>query len=115
MKQPKIYFDGRVSKDEKPKFREENRDVEARITDVYFGKHPSPGPFSVDTPIGLHVELKCSGATYDQTFTNMRDITGIMNSYDAKLPKELKGKKTTAYFPNNSARMIGISAIVNQP
>lgn len=108
MKRPKLYFDCRVEPGKRRGLRTENRTVDAIITDAYFGKYPQPGPFSIDAPVGLNIDVKCNGATYGQTFTDMGDISGIMNDYGINLPGQLKNKPCTAVFPEDSVRMIGL-------
>lgn len=106
----KIYFHCQIDSDEIPRFEREGLKTEpATIQETYFGRHPTPGPFSSSTPLGLNLWLKYdsfggAGATY----TRMEDIEGLMNDLGAKRTEELNGKKVLAHV--RGQMLVGLSS-----
>ncbi len=87
---------------------EVNRTESGIIDEAYFGRNPTPGPFSVVAPLGLNLGVKTHLYNYGATYTNMESIKGLMDDLGAIDPKELKGKTILAHF-GESTKILGIS------
>jgi len=104
----KIYFHSQIEPNEIQAFEEEKLEAKlSTIQEAYFGKHPTPGPFTVVAPLGLNLQLKLNTGMYGAAYTEMKDIEGLMNELEAGRTEELKGKKATAYL--SGGKLVGIS------
>lgn len=80
----------------------------ATIGEAYFGRHPTPGPFRLVSPLGLNLWIKyqsygIAGATY----TDMKSIEGLMDDFKVGRVEDLKGKEVVAH--TKGMRLLGIS------
>jgi len=110
----KVYYHCQVDPEEISKFRDGDLEIEeATIREAYFGRHPTPGPFTLRTPLGLNIwiDYKSYGSA-GATYTRLEDIEGIMDDLGAMNTEDLKGKKVLAY--SQGQRLIGISAYKNK-
>ena len=106
----RIYFDCRLEPDEIADFEKEGLQTEeATIKEAYFGRYPTPGPFTVGTPLGLNVyiDYKSFGSA-GACYTSLEDMEGLMDDLEASRTEELNGKKVLAHV--RGLRLIGLSA-----